>query len=443
MYGAYLLLALAAAGDTSVIIPADKQTPLDRPTGEVILLWNETALHAIRTAKTPPPLAARNLAILHVAVYDAVNALYRTHDDYRFLTTMPPGTSPTAAAAVAAHRVLVALYPRQIDSFDAALDTSLAEVPDGEDKRGGMLLGQAIAERVLDWRRRDGSARQVTYTPGTAAGFWQPTPPEFRAPLLPQWSAVTCFCMKGGSQFRPAAPPSLTSPEYAANFREVKLLGGVASPARTHEQTVIARFWADGEGTVTPPGHWNRIAQGVARERGTTLAEKARLFALLNLALADAGVASWDCKYHFHVWRPVQAIRQADPGVNPETTPDPSWTPLLPTPPFPSYTSGHSTFSAAAAIVLATFFGTDDVRFTSTSESLPGVARTFTSFWAAAEEAGKSRIYGGIHWEFDNREGLASGRALGEYVSRHFLLPRAVTGTATTSVRGFSASRVR
>jgi hypothetical protein len=235
---------------------------------------------------------------------------------------------------------------------------------------------------------------------------------------------MECFAMKRGDQFRPHDPPALTSAEYTASFREVRELGGERSAKRTAEQTEIARFWADGEGTVTPPGHWNRIAQTAARSRGASVAENARLFALLNLALADAAVVAWDCKYQFNVWRPIDGIREGDRDSNPDTDADRDWTPLLETPPFPSYTSGHSTFSGAAATVLAEFFGGDAFRFRSTTEGLPDVTRSYDGFWAAAAEAGKSRIYGGIHWEFDNAEGLASGRELGRYVARNFLTPR-------------------
>ena len=177
----------------------------------------------------------------------------------------------------------------------------------------------------------------------------------------------------------------------------------------------MARFWADGEGTVTPPGHWNRIARSVAAEKKLELAERARLFALLNVAMADASIVCWDCKYRFDFWRPVTAIREVDP----------TWVPLLPTPPFPAYTSGHSSFSGAAAAALVSFFGTDRVRFSSTSDGLPDVTRSFDSFSAAAEEAGASRIYGGIHWAFDNTDGLACGREIGEDVARRHFLPAA------------------
>ncbi len=379
----------------------------------------------IRAERTPPPMAARNLAIVHAAIYDAVNAVERTHRPYRFRGDAPAGASAEVAASLAAHRALVALYPKQVEFVDAILDANLATLPDGEGKTNGMFLGKAVAEDLLDWRRQDGVARRVAYKPGAAAGQWRPTPPLFREALLPQWPSLTCFCMKTGAQFRPAGPPALTSDDYAASFREVKLLGSLRGTTRTPEQTEIARFWADDEGTVTPPGHWNRIAQTIAAERRTTLTENARLFALLNLALADAGIASWDCKYAFNVWRPIDGIREADPTRHRDTTPERDWAPLLTTPPFPSYTSGHSTFSGAAAAVLAHYFRTDEVGFTSTNESLPGVARTYARFSDAAREAGRSRVYGGIHWEFDNREGLTCGREVGEYVVRNYLLPRA------------------
>jgi membrane-associated phospholipid phosphatase len=284
-------------------------------------------------------------------------------------------------------------------------------------------LGHSVAEKILAWRSNDGASRRVCYTPGTAPGLWQPTPPGCKPALLPGWRCLTPFAISGVSQFPPRDPPPLTDPRYTAAFVQVKALGGVHSTVRTPEQTQIARFWEDGEGTVTPPGHWNRIAQTVSRDRGLSLPENARLFALLNIALGDASILCWECKYRHNYWRPIHAIRVADRDGNPDTTPDRCWTPLLPTPPFPAYTSGHSSYSGTAATVLAHFFGSDAVRFCTTSEGLPCVTRSFSSFWAAAEEAGWSRIYGGIHWDFDNLDGLAAGRALGDYVAGRFLLP--------------------
>ena len=418
MYGALLMAAVANSGVAPAQAPVAPGAPPPRP--DVILRWNETVLQAIKADRTPPPLAVRNLAMVHAAMYDAVNAIDRSGRPYLTDASPPAGASAETAAAVAGHRLLTALYPKQTRRFDAALDDTLADVAPAPGRTDGMVLGKFVAEEMLEWRRKDGTERQVSYAPAPGPGVWQPTPPEFRPALLPQWPRVTCFAMRSGDQFRPRPAPVLDSALYAASFHEVRALGAVNSATRTADQTEVAHFWADGDGTVTPPGHWNRIAQSVAAARGNTPAQNARLFALLNLALADAGIVAWDCKYHYQVWRPIQAIRVSDPG----------WTPLLPTPPFPSFTSGHSTFSGAAAAALEAFFGTDEVPFASASEGLPGVTRTFTSFSSAAAEAGRSRIYGGIHWEFDNAEGLASGRALAKYVSRNYLVPRGLPAVA-------------
>ena len=390
---------------------------------DVVLTWNETTLLAIKSAGTPPPQAARNLAMVHAAVYDAINSIVRAYRPFLVQDAGPEPAALEAAAAVAAHRVLMSLYPGQLPFFNSVLNRSLASVPAGPAKAAGVALGQRVAEQVLAWRSNDGADRQVAYFPGRGIGQWQQTPPDYQAPLLPQWPRVTCFCLRNARQFRPAAPPALNSAEYASSLNQVKALGGFHSTARTAEQTEIAWFWLDGQGTVTPPGHWNRIAQTVARSQGNTPVENARLFALLNLALADAGISCWDCKYHFSLWRPIHAIWYADRDGNPDTVADLSWTPLLPTPPFPSYTSGHSTFSSAAATMLACFFGTDEVPFAIGSEDRPGVTRSFASFSAAAREAGMSRIYGGIHYDFDNEAGLASGRTLAEYICGNYLRP--------------------
>jgi membrane-associated phospholipid phosphatase len=454
MYSAFLVLTLLPTGHTlgqvpiqpiillppvpcpcvCVPCPAEVRTAnYAAPKRDVVLLWNDTALMAIKADRTPPPIAARNLAVVHAAVYDAVNAVYATHEPYRVIAAAKPGSSAAAAAAVAAHRVLLSLYPRLVERFDAALDESLASVAEGPAKTDGIALGQAVAEKMLEWRQSDAPAQQSEYASSSALGRWQPTPPDYRAPLLPRWASLPCFAMRSGSQFRPAGPPALDSAAFVASYKEVKALGAANSSVRTADQTVIAHFWADGDGTVTPPGHWNRIAQTVAAQRQNSIADNARLFAMLNVALADAGVACWDCKYQFDYWRPVTAIRAAVRLNNAALVADADWTPLLPTPPFPSYTSGHSTFSAAAAAALTAFFG-NDVRFTSESDGLPGVTRSYVSFAAAAEEAGLSRIYGGIHWDFDNRDGLAMGRALGEYVSKNAFQPKATRAERSVPV---------
>lgn len=390
---------------------------------DAVIEWNDVLLDAIRVQRTAPPYAARNMAIVHTAVFDAVNSIEQDYQPYLVGRKGPKGASVEAAAAAAAHRTLASLYPTLQGTFDAALASSLARVPDGAAENKGVALGRSVAERVLDARSDDGADDTVAYTPGSEPADWQPTPPAFAPALLPQWPGVAPFAMTSGSQFRPPAPPDITSAEFAAAFDEVKSLGGVTSTQRTADETQIAFFWADGAGTATPPGHWNEIAQDLAAGAGNSLAENARLFALLNVALADAGIAAWDAKYAYDYCRPVTAVGNAAGDGNDLTEADPAWTPLIATPPFPSYTSGHSTFSAAGAAILADFFGTDSVSFATSSDGLPGVQRSFTSLWAAAEEAGMSRIYGGIHWSFDNTEGLACGRSIGELVSGSLLQP--------------------
>jgi hypothetical protein len=404
--------------------------------GELLLRWNDAALAAIRAERTPPPAAARNLAILHVAIYDAVTVVHPTHRPFRVAAAVVGPTSAEAAAAVAAHRVLAELYPRRIDACDAALDDTLAGVPDDVARAAGVRLGQSVAEQVLRWRQADGANRLVAYAPLPAPGVWQPTPPGFLPPLLPQWRWVTPFGVARVTDYLPPPPPRLDSGEFAAALAEVRSLGFQFSPTRTPEQTLIAWFWDDGEGSVTPPGHWNRIAQVTARQRGLGLEDAARLFAQLNVTLADAAILCWETKYRYGYWRPVTAIQAAPPGQA-----EPTWMPLLTTPPFPSYTSGHSTFSGAGAAALAAFFGADAISFQVGSDQLPGRVRSYPGFWAAANEAGRSRIYGGIHYEFDNREGLACGRNLAEAIANRHFLPAVSPQTPDGPTRTLSRRR--
>jgi PAP2 superfamily len=421
---ALTLLLQASALSPAQVSPAPN--PVEQPVArrDVVLKWNELALQAIRADRTPPPKAARSLAIMHLAMFDAVNAVYRTHQPYHVDAVPEAGASADAAAAAAAHAVMAALYPKFRTSFDEALASCLAELPAGDGQENGLDLGRFVAGKMLELRGRDGSDTVARYTPKTAPGLWQPTLPGFKAALFPGWGSVTPFAMKPGTQYRPPGPPATRDAAYLTAFNEVKELGARNSAMRTPDQTQIALFWADGDGTATPPGHWNKIAQDLAQQRRLSLAENARLFALLNMSLADAGIICWMIKFTNEFWRPVTAIRMADTDDNPLTHPDPNWTPLLDTPPFPSYTSGHSTFSGAAASTLANVLGGDAVQFTTTSEGLPGVTRSFSGLWAAAEEAGMSRIYGGIHYQFDNTDGLQSGKTLGNYVTSNYLRPR-------------------
>src|SRR5204863_2089089 len=377
--------------------------------GDVATDWNNATLDAIRTGRTPPPIASRSLAILHVSIYDAVNGIARTNESYLVQSSAPSSASREPAASAAAHDALVTLLPAAASSFDALHAAILAAIPDGPQKTAGIVWGEFVANQILAARANDGSDAIVPPPGGSGPGVWVPTPPAFLPYLLPQWGFVVPFGMSSSSQFRPPGPPSLDSEQYAADYNEVKELGAAVGSTRTEEQTQIALFWADGAGTETPPGHWNSIAQIIGAAQGNTLEENARLFGLLNIAMADAATCAWDAKYTFHFWRPVTAIAFAEPELN--------WASFIVTPPFPDYVSGHSTFSGAASTVLALFYDTGDLPFTTGSDFLPGVYRSFPTCLDAAGEAAVSRLYGGIHFRSANEDGLQAGISIGEWAA--------------------------
>ncbi|OCQ99402.1 chemotaxis protein CheB [Oscillatoriales cyanobacterium USR001] len=390
--------------------------------GKIITDWNSTLLDAVRSAGTPPPLASRNMAMVHAAIYDAVNAIDKSYSVYKAQVQAPAGASEAAAAAAAANQVLTSLYPAQKAKFDAALASSLAAIPNNQAKTDGIAVGVSAADRIIALRSKDGASTTVTYTPTNNPGDWVPTPPDFANALLPQWPKIDCFAMVNGEQFRPSGPPALDSAKYAEEVNFVKEIGAKDSLMRSADQTAIAKFWADGANTFTPPGHWNQIAAQSSVLAENSLAENARLFALLNIGLADAGICAWDAKYEYDLWRPVTAIQQADKDGNPATIVDANWQPLLTTPPFPEYTSGHSTFSGAADSILSYFFGDDFCFVDGGDPSLNSSLRKFDSFGNAADEAGMSRLYGGIHFMSANQDGLKAGRDLGNYVVQNFLV---------------------
>ena len=383
---------------------------------DVITDWNAAALDAIRAGSTAPPIASRSLAISHTSTYDAVNGIARTHEPYLVPSAVQASASREAAASAAAHKALVILFPAAASSFDALHAAILAGIPNGPHKTAGIVWGEFVADQILAARANDGWNTSVPPPGGSGPGVWIPTPPAFLPYALPQWGFVTPFAMSNSSQFRPPGPPSLDSQQYAEDYNEVKELGAAVGSTRTEEQTEIALFWADGAGTETPPGHWNSIAQIIADARGNTLEQNARLFALLNIAMADAAICAWDAKYEFHFWRPVTAIAFAEPELN--------WMSFIVTPPFPDYVSGHSTFSGAAATVLVLFYDTNNLPFTIGSDFLPGVYRSFPTPLSAAGEAADSRLYGGIHFRSANEDGLEAGTSIGDWTDTHYLRPK-------------------
>ncbi len=376
--------------------------------GDPVLGWNQQTNLAVQATSTDPFNAARALALESIAVLDTVKAIA---GERGFLVHVlaPPGLDPAVAAAAAGHAMLMRLFPSRQTALDAAFAVSLAGLPLQENRAQSQLFGAMIAHAVFVLRLGDGAEGTAAIRAGSAAGDWQPTPPRFLPPLHPQWATVEPFAMRSPNQFRPPGPPGLGTPAFQSAIRALTELGAAKSRSRTAEQTEIAHYWSDALGTYAPAGHWNAIARSVMAQRQMGLMAEAELFAELNVALADACLAMADAKYTFWFWRPISAIRAGTAGV----AAIPDWLPLLETPNHPSYISGHSSFSGAAALVLTAWLGVQEFRFG--SESLPGVKRHFASFTAAADEAAMSRVYGGIHFGFENTDGLVTGRAVGAW----------------------------
>jgi PAP2 superfamily len=390
-----------------------------------VLQWNRALLVIVRTPGAQPATIhpTRSFAIMHAAIYDAVNAIDKTHKSYFVkLRGVSQSASQDAAAAAAAHEVLVGLYPQFQAMLDAQLQQSLAQIPDGAHKADGIIIGQTVADGILALRSNDGSnAPPIPYVFGSAPGDYQSTPPNFpQQPQFTHWSHVTPFALERADQFRPGPPPDLTSERYATVFNQVKSLGIANSTAATADQALTGRFW---NGAIQ--NYWNEITQTVAMERNLTTAQSARLFALLNLTFADGVIAFYDAKYVYNFWRPVTAIRAADTDNNPETLADPNWLPQSTnTAPDPSYPGAHAVISAAGASVLISFFDSDHFDLTVTSEVLEGVTRSFTRLSAAEEEATLSRIFAGQHFRSDLTAGQRLGRNVADFVVDNFLTLR-------------------
>lgn len=379
--------------------------------------WNLVASNAVLAAGKPPLLQSRVYAMMHLAIHDALNTVEPQYDRYAATLDFDASASPEAAVAAAAREVLAHELPTQIAAIDAQYIVSLSAIPDGDAKSRGLTIGQTIAAQMLASRVADGSSVVVPYTPLAGPGFWQRTPPAFAAPTSPGWGRVTPFGLRSGSQFRlEDGPPSLTSDTYTNDYNEVKRIGRAGSTERTAEQSEIARFHYESSAV-----EWNRISRNLAVDRGLDLWSSARLFALLNMGIADAFIAGFDSKYTYNFWRPVTAIRAGSTDGNLDTEEDAGWNAFLVTPAHPDYPSTHSVASGAVSEILARFFGTDAIAFSATSGSLPGVVRSFPSFSAAAEEIGDSRVYAGIHFRTACRDGLRQGSQVGHFVAVHYL----------------------
>ena len=412
----WMSFALLCAGPFVCGLAASAADSMSSSVDEVVQ-WNTTLLTIVRTPGAQPATVhpTRSFAVLHAAIYDAVNAIDATHEPFLVrIEHVSPRASQEAAAAAAAHEVLLALYPTFQTTLDAQFEQSLARIPDGTDKTIGTDVGKAVAQATLIMRSDDGSAgTPVPYIFGTAAGDYQSTPPNFpKQPAFTHWSQVETFGLERARQFRPGPPPVLTSAEYTEVFNEVKSLGIANSAVATADQVLIGRFW---NGAIQ--NYWNEITQSAARAHHLSTAQSARVFALLNLTLADEVIAFYDAKYTYNFWRPVTAIRAAATDGNPQTADDPNWLPRAGnTAPDPSYPGAHATISAGGAFVLNTFFGEKPIHLDVTSEVLPGVIRSFESFAAVEKEASVSRVYAGQHFRSDEDAGERLGRAVADFV---------------------------
>ena len=396
------------------------QTGARSPKPDPVLEWNAVALRTTAAAPFNPPLESRSMAIVHAAMFDAVNSIVGEFQPYAVDLHARDGSSPEAAAVAAAHLVLVRLYPDQNAALDAMYAVSIEGIPGGRGKAGGLAVGESVASRVLALRAGDGAEAAVAapFTPGAAPGDWTPTPPAFRPALDPGWGSVKPFCMESGSQFRPGPPPARDGGTYARDYEEIKGVGSDASPTRTQAETDLARFWI-----ATAAQNWNPVARLVAAAQRQTLSQNARAFALLNLAGADAFIAAWDAKFAYAQWRPVTAIRAAGRVGSPGSA-DPTWTPLLVTPPFPDYIAGHTAYAGAAEEALNHVFGRHPgVALTLTSATAPGVALTYGTFDEIADGVVEARILGGIHWRTSSERGRIVGERVGRYVGEHCLKP--------------------
>ena len=391
-----------------------------------VLTWNEQALNAIRLARTPPPIASHHLAAFHAAIYDAVNGITRTHQPWQGKAAAPDGANMDAAIASASITVLNALWGQAANpqNYQAAYDLALKAIPDGQAKTDGIAFGKQIAEAVLAARAKSGWNKPIEGVfSSSEPGLWRETPPGFRPPVLPHWANVTPYVMKSPDQFRAPPPPAVDSQQAADEMEQIARIGARDNAQRTEYETLAAPFWADDLGSATPPGHWNVIAQDLTRRNKLSTAETARLFALLNLACADAGITIWETKFHYRTWRPETSIREVTKEINPHATAHPDFIPLMVTPAFPSYISGHSTFSAAASRILERYFRSDDIEFTTTSDGLPGAVRTFKKLSDCRNEVGMSRLWGGIHVMVDNLKGQEAGIKVADYVYDNALQP--------------------
>jgi hypothetical protein len=381
---------------------------------DVITDWDQKAIDIV-APRMPSPQAQRIVAIMHAAMFDALNSIERRYQPYLAQLPAAPTTSKDAAAAAAAAAVLAKLHPSAEDESKGALAAYLAKLPDAEGKSDGIKLGQAVASKILEVRANDGADAPDAYRPKTRPGVYVPTPTT----VASTWPNVTPFVLKNPSQFRPEPPVSLASEQWAADYNEIKDFGGKASTRRSARQTEDARFWL-----ITGPAAYHPIARQLTVSKKMDVLDSARFMALVAMAEADAYIAVMDGKYHYDFWRPITAIRNGDLTGNPAVSLDAGWQPIDNTPMHPEYPCAHCICGAALATVVETLFDTADVpEVTMTSATATGVTHRWTNLWDMTKEVSEARIWAGFHYRFSTRVGTDMGRQIGEYVVKNVMQP--------------------
>lgn len=385
---------------------------------DAVSLWNKQMLHAVEQQAMAPCLASRNLAIFHGAIHDGLEAI--NGGEAFVFAKIEGGDALDESLFVhcAATRMAGIFFPSYVGEYNRIFDKETSAYT-SDAIAAAKDFAELVVVGALSSREQDGSANSLTYQPKDEIGKWKRTPPSYRPPEMSHWPSLDTFAIPSASAFRPPPPPELDSAEYAEALEEVRRLGaGKQSPSsREESETDIAKYWSCFTYSVTPAGHWNVILASVfEQEEESDLRKIARYYAILNVALADAGIAAWECKYFYEFWRPIDALRMADRDGNPDTEKDESWESLLEAPPHPEYVSGHSAFSGAGAEILGLLFGTDDYEFISTNSEFPGAVRSYNSFWECARECGISRLFGGIHFSFSNEQGLLLGKRVANSV---------------------------
>jgi hypothetical protein len=410
------IAALCAAGAlSSAAVAGDR---------EVVIEWN--ALMEATVPNSAGVTLPRGYAMMHIAMFDAVNSIEGGYNRYHVRYAASKHASSVVAAAQAAHDVVVALFPAATANADALLATHVQGAHPAQAKAGAKI-GRAVANAILAWRANDGWAIPQTFTPAPLPGVWRPTPPAFAPAGFVQAVDAQPLGLPRPYYFMPRRPPELDSQEYADGVNEIKEIGGVTSVVRTAEQTQLARTWASVGYRQQWSAIWNNVARDTARSQALHLIETARLFALLNVSMQDGVQTAQASKFAYQLWRPVHAIQLADQDMNDATTPDPTWMPLLPTPPYPSYAGNMACIGASAARSLALFFGTNEIPVSATWNGLNGnadVTVPYTGFWQIAEAQAVSREYGGIHYHFDTLASQEVCPKVAGYVFANYMRPK-------------------